>query len=520
MEKMLIVDDEEWILDGLKLMLPWEKMGIELTDTAENGLEAMDIIEKESPDIVLTDVRMPLMDGLELAEKIYARGIICEVIIISGYADFEYAKRAVAYNVSAYLTKPVQREELDETVREAVKKIQSKKVREVIVKQFKENEENDKLSHYYLNEKSHRELEAGKEYLTIVFQASLLRQKKDTGEDVGGIFLRLAKNENWNQGQGVFFRNHSNPNQYILIIGFQKESSYEDVYKNVIHDFERFLIRVRKEMDIEGIIGVGEPYANTAHSFKSYLQAKFIVENMQSGRECRLVTISQFEKSYSGVCVDYDEINNLITAVEYGNRQAAGIIFSTLAEKWKSRNDASLIAIRMNIQEIIVLLSKIMIKYGSSMYELNREYADIFGQIWMITSKEKLIELSMLLTEAVKDYIDSIKNEGGESVTLQIKRYVDEHFSEPLTLNDMARQYYVNAAYLSRAFKKETGINFNDYVRRLRMEKAIMLLRSTDRKIYEIAQLVGYDNVNYFMKKFQDDYGITPGAYRERKIFR
>ncbi len=518
MEKLLIVDDEEWILDGLKLMLPWEEMGIILTDTAENGLEAMDIIEKQSPDIVLTDVRMPLMDGLELAEKIYTRGISCEVIIISGYADFEYAKRAVAYNVSAYLTKPVQRAELDETVRETIKKLQTKREQEVIVKQFRENEENDKLSHYYLNEKSHRKLEVGKEYLTVVFQASLLRQKKDTGEDAGGVFLRLAKNENWNQGQGVFFRNHSNPNQYILIIGFRKESSYENVYKKIMHDFESFLLRARKEMDIEGIIGVGEPYANTALSFKSYLQAKFIVENMQSSRECRLVTISQFEKAYSGVCVDYDEINNLITAVEYGNRQMTGKIFGALAEKWKRRNDDSLIAIRMNIQEIIVLLSKIMIKYGSSMYELNREYADIFGQIWMITSKEKLMELSMLLTEAVTDYIDTVRNEGKEPVTLQIKRYVDEHFSDPLTLSDMAKQYYVNAAYLSRAFKKETGTNFNDYVRKLRMEKAIMLLRSTDMKIYEIAQLAGYDNVNYFMKKFQDDYGVTPGAFREGKV--
>ena len=95
---------------------------------------------------------------------------------------------------------------------------------------------------------------------------------------------------------------------------------------------------------------------------------------------------------------------------------------------------------------------------------------------------------------------------------------MDEHFSDPLTLSDMAKQYYVNAAYLSRAFKKETGTNFNDYVRKLRMEKAIMLLRSTDMKIYEIAQLAGYDNVNYFMKKFQDDYGVTPGAFREGKV--
>lgn len=99
---------------------------------------------------------------------------------------------------------------------------------------------------------------------------------------------------------------------------------------------------------------------------------------------------------------------------------------------------------------------------------------------------------------------------------VQIKNYIDYHYSESITLNEISKKYYINAAYFSRAFKKEIGVNFNDYLRKLRLDKAAAFLASTDLKVYEIAGKVGFDNPNYFMKKFQEQYGITPGKYREQ----
>ena len=117
MEKLLIVDDEEWIVEGLKLQLPWEKYGIVLTEPARNGKEALKIIERERPSIVMSDIRMPQMEGLELAEYVCRNHKECEFIIISGYTDFEYAKKAMSYGVIGYVTKPVEcGEKDDETV--------------------------------------------------------------------------------------------------------------------------------------------------------------------------------------------------------------------------------------------------------------------------------------------------------------------------------------------------------------------------------------------------------------------
>ena len=181
MEKLLIVDDEEWIVEGLKLQIPWEEYEIELTRTAQNGREAIEILEKENPSIVLTDIRMPLMDGLELANYVYTQKKECELIIISGYADFEYAKKAIAYGVSAYLTKPVIREELAEAIQEILGKLRLKREQKHKLDQLKDMEEYSELSQYYLLENQGQEKQTdNSRYITAVFYVTQLENKKLT----------------------------------------------------------------------------------------------------------------------------------------------------------------------------------------------------------------------------------------------------------------------------------------------------------------------------------------------------
>lgn len=516
MEKLLIVDDEEWIVEGLKLQIPWEEYEIELTRTAQNGREAIEILEKENPSIVLTDIRMPLMDGLELANYVYTQKKECELIIISGYADFEYAKKAIAYGVSAYLTKPVIREELAEAIQEILGKLRLKREQKHKLDQLKDMEEYSELSQYYLLENQGQEKQTdNSRYITAVFYVTQLENKSHMQEREEVRFLQLAKEISWNNGRGIFFNNHFNPSQYVLIVDFEKNSEFLEVYKRIESDFEKFLGRVRNEMNISGIIGVSTPYDNTSQSFKAYLQAKFIVENLQGDKNCRIVTEDEFGNVYGRIKVDYDEIQELMTAIEYRNRKGIEKEYDRMTKKWEESTEA-LICTRLNIQEILVSLSKLLSQYNGSMYELGHEYADIFSQIWSIDSCQKLVEQSKILIEAVMEHIDAVESRGKESVIVQIKNYIDYHYSESITLNEISKKYYINAAYFSRAFKKEIGVNFNDYLRKLRLDKAAAFLASTDLKVYEIAGKVGFDNSNYFMKKFQEQYGITPGKYREQ----
>lgn len=191
-------------------------------------------------------------------------------------------------------------------------------------------------------------------------------------------------------------------------------------------------------------------------------------------------------------------------------------MYQTLASDWAEEKNR-LIRARMNIQEILVSLSALLQRYERSMYLLNHEYTDIFNQIWRAGNCSELMDYCEVLLEAVTDYMDTARNAGKESVIGQIKKYLEIHYAESISLNDTAAKYYMNAAYLSRAFKKETGVNFNDYVKQIRMERAAEFLTGTDMKVYEIARRVGYENESYFMKKFRETLGMTPGQFKDQE---
>lgn len=519
MEKLLIVDDEEWIVEGLKCQLDWMNLGIEIIGVAANGEEAIVKLEELKPDILLTDIRMPKLDGLELAKYIYGHKIDCEIIIISGYADFSYAKKAIEYQVTAYLTKPIEREDLEESIKSAIERIKQKR-RDKREKNLRELDEyNMELSERYLSEETARENtkttgDDQKNYITVLFHVFYLENKKDTKEDYSTQFQRIVKSSQRNENHGIFFQNHSNRKQYALILDYDKTINKEEAFKTLLHDLEIMTERVKEEMKIEAIIGISEPYENTEQSFKGYLQAKFIVENTKKGNGILIITKDQFDNNYLKVKVNREKISELLFAIEFSNRKQTKELYQKIVEEClKEKNQ--LIQLRMSIQEILIYLSNLLLKYESNMYKVSNEYADIFNRFWEIESTELLVEECFVIIEDVQDYIEATRNTGRESTVSQIKKYIDEHYTEPISLNSMASKYYMNGAYLSRVFKKEIGVNFNDYIKKVRLEKAAKLLRTRNMKMYEIAEQVGYDNVNYFLKKFREEYGVTPSQYRE-----
>lgn len=516
MEKLLIADDEEWIVEGLKLLLPWEELGICLTRTAACGQEALEIIKEENPAIVVTDIRMPGMDGLELAKYLFDRASECEVIIISGYADFNYARQAIAYGVSAYLTKPVIREELKKTVQEALSRIWEKRLRRQQLEQLQEAEKNRELTQCYLQEYPRKEEQADdKRYVTAVLEVTRLYSKDIEMTQITDRFEKEARDLSWNNGRGIFFCNRINPDQYILIVEIEEDCGYEEVCERLKRDIRLLQKRVHREMELEGIVGVSELYSDISQSFKAYLQAKFIAENLEGSGECRIVTAKEFDSIYSGVKVRHEAIQELITAMEEGSRKKVERLYSELTQNENRHTDA-LIRLRMNVQEMMISLSKLLERYGCSMYEMGCEYADVFRKIWWIDSCERLEDYGRILIEAAMERIEAVRHAGNESIIQQIRKYVDEHYMEPLNQNEIAKRFYINATYFSRAFKKEIGVNFTDYVRKRRMDEAETLLISTNLKIQDISDRVGYETPGYFTKKFQEVYGETPGKYREQ----
>lgn len=209
-----------------------------------------------------------------------------------------------------------------------------------------------------------------------------------------------------------------------------------------------------------------------------------------------------------------DRLETLMSITEFASDKELEKCYRVFIQE-NMKSQEMLIQLRIALQEILIHTAELLKKYNCSIYQFENKYADIFYKVWLESSGETLKEQVFQLLLAVQDFIKQNRDvKKGASVAL-IKRDLEQNFSQPITLAETARKYYLNSAYLSRAFKKETGVNFNDYLKQIRMKKALELLMSTDLKLHEIALLVGYDNVNYFLKKFREVYGMTPSRYKE-----
>lgn len=515
MEKLLIVDDEPWIIEGLKRQLNWEEMGIEVAGEAGNGEEAVKVLLECNPSIVLADIRMPKMDGLKLAKYISENKPDIVVILISGYADFNYAKKAIEYGVTSYVTKPIEDEELEEGVQAALQKIREYRDLENIKKSQFYNKRNRELSERYLskfcNQKEEQAQASG--FYVAVFQLYEPEMLWDVESDY--YFQRLVQEWILGRKDVIFFQNHDNSTQFVMIIEVSVKSKGERTDIEIVRAIDYMIAQISSGIHINVVVGISGLCSAQSKTFEGFLQAKFIAENAKRDIGCRCITKSQFDQAYLDMKINTEKIQRLSEQVEYGNEQNVMDLYNEIMQEcWEDKK--LLIHLRLTMQEILLTLSGILQKYESNMYSVSKKYVNIFEYIWRVESFDECKEDLFILVEDVLHFISLLQNAEKESPVLQMKRYMVSHYQEQITLNDMAAKYYMNFAYLSRAFKKEAGINFNDYLKRIRMEKGAELLCNTDLKMYEIAERVGYDNVNYFFKKFREVYGVTPSQYKDQ----
>lgn len=511
MEKLLLVDDEPWILEGLKCQIDWEAYGL-LVITGSNGMEAVSIIEKEHPPIVITDIRMPKMDGLELSKYIMEHEKECIVIITSGYSDFEYAQKAISYEVLSYLLKPIETEELEKSVTAALEKLKSIREVEEIRLMEKINRRNNRLSAQYLENykpKSEKPKTAKKIYVVVT---QLIFEDMENNIDL--IFQEMMEKKCGEKAGILFFKNQHTHHQFVTI--YEKSSSFSS-RQNIqdIHiEQEQWVTEIAIDLPIAFSVGISKELWSEKMIMEGYLHAKFIVDNCIPKGKVQIIAQEQFEEKYKNTRINMDRLETLMSITEFASDKELEKCYRVFIQE-NMKSQEMLIQLRIALQEILIHTAELLKKYNCSIYQFENKYADIFYKVWLESSGETLKEQVFQLLLAVQDFIKQNRDvKKGASVAL-IKRDLEQNFSQPITLAETARKYYLNSAYLSRAFKKETGVNFNDYLKQIRMKKALELLMSTDLKLHEIALLVGYDNVNYFLKKFREVYGMTPSRYKE-----
>lgn len=512
MIKVLIVDDEPKLREGLRTLIPWEEEGYTVVATAANGFEALEKFHTFAPKLIVADIRMPGMDGLELIAELRKQNANCHVLILSGYADFEYAKRAISCHIDGYLLKPVDEEELISYLQELRVTIEREE-------QFSKLQTEAEVSNHEAWLRGL--LQPGSEDIAVpeaaarlglqgeceVVLLQLMRPHK--GEDGREERVRSLLERYLPPERAIFF---SLPPFTGLLL---KEPLKDEAARAALWQ-ELNRIIAREGMDFYAASGgaVAEPEQAAA----SYTAARELLEQAFFGRREILVSgaVEQWAEAVEepGELADSerDEEMELLLAVETGSTEVLSpLVRQIICKLVETRYDETFI--KDNLIRIV----------SSTIARLEAVNPDVRTLISGNASPASEVYNSYYLSDIlsmVADYLEHIAkqlNTGGRGD--EIKRITDliqRRYNENLKLGMLAQIFNYNSAYLGKMFKNQIGEHFNTYLDKVRIEKAKQFL-TQGMKVYEVAERVGYMNADYFNAKFRKYVGVSPSAFRKEQ---
>lgn len=530
MIKVLIVDDEPYIRQGLKILINWEQYGFEVCDEASNGKEALELLMKTEYDLVVTDIKMPVMSGIELIEQTWEKvSDKIRFIILSGFYEFEYAKKAIKYGVVDYVLKPVQKEEL-------IRVLNDYKIQYLKEKEDKQKLEN---SAKFVLDRGLASLISGKFEATILedverylYDSHNIRYigiEYDPGNDK---FAGLSAEEKLKARNHLyaslkdFLGEHwyhayldQNPSEasygvgFIYVKGFAEaegvnEKSYIQKLYNAISNHVPYRIILYIGQKSENISQIAESYKSTtiAKTFQMFSGEKDIAYFDE------LVT-TMGTKKYT---IDKEMMDELIQAIERNDKDEINRMIDTVYGHFREMaSDPEIIKLNLNYL-LFNLLS--IAKNLSEDYDQAEVYNMIhqggYEQIAIRGSANHFKKFALEFS----DYLSQLRQHVLGGVLGEVEKEIVNNYMDNLSLKSLSEKYFINSAYLGQMFKKHYGIPFKDYLNNYRIEKAAELLIRSDEKIYHIANAVGFNNTDYFISKFVQMKGITPLQYRKQFI--
>ena len=490
MYKLYLLDDEPFILEGLKYIIDWEEYGFDVVGTSSNGEDGFNFIKNEDVDLIITDIMMPKMTGLELISNLKKINHNAKFIVLSAFQEFQYAKEAISMGAENYLTKPIDEDELIQTIEEVKKKIEKIKLEKVDTKIFK----NDLILKLICNKNNDEVLDRLKLEGVNLNYKSLCVVIVEFAEDVNINNLILNHIDNLDYEYCVNLQNQ------ILII-MDKESVNKDALRNLKDDLSSIIneqIYISRGKYVDSIDNLNCSY----QSAKDIHEYKLVYPNISWIREYK-------EKSYNLENIDYIDFDHLKKLLlNKDNKESLNYIESIFS---KLKNDENLTVKQIKTKSIEVFLN---------VYNYFNDSKIIKGldlYLEKVINSVNLDQIQIELNNMIK-HRQSKLEETDDSISpiiLKLLRNIEKNYSKDLNLKEISETYNINSIYLGQLFQKETGILFSDYLNNFRVNKAKNLLVETSLKAAEIGELVGYANKNYFYRKFKDIVGITPSEWRK-----
>ncbi|TLS50778.1 response regulator [Paenibacillus antri] len=512
MYKVLLADDEILDLEGMKTFIPWEELGLEVVGAVNSGFAAWEIIDRQKIDILVTDVRMPNMTGLELARKAIDRWDRLRVIFVSGYQDFNYLKQALTLNAYNYVLKPMDDQELIESLRKVCNDLDIEKARletERAYKQMAPIVKNEYLIQILEGESDRETQDAlGREYSmdglrwpvrVAVFEIDDMTWKPEQTDRFLYSVLTLC------QERGFGWVCKLSRQRVAVLIEEGGELTILD----------EWVARMKGMLPFSVTIGVGGEVSAMPELQRTYREALQALDfKMFKGKgrwidyedtrgtereEVRNLDI-QLDSLFSSMA-NY-ELVNIHDELEQLFRFAHG-----LKSKFSIQNFAMFLIMKLN--DYLRSQNEDMFQ----LLELDLAKLDILLQF------ETIDDIHSWLRRRVFEISEKLhtKSRGKHwKLVQEIIEYVGARLHENVTLRDVADYFSFSPNYLGHLFKEETGKNFSDTIIALRMERAAVLLKDTNLKIYEVADKVGYRYLPYFSRQFKETYGMKPMEYRRK----
>jgi len=507
---VLIADDEAMVLEGLKHIIDWDELGFNICGEAQNGKDALEKILKLQPELVLLDIRMPKLEGTDIIKAAREQGFKGRFIIISGYPNFKYAQTAIQYGVDYYLTKPIDEDELANAVLSIHADLLKSRTNKSMLHNYRENARFKILQDLLLGKIdwdhiNYNDLSLSADIYQIVIYENYNQDSYQTLYSFADM-LRVS-----NDDHNLFDHLQLQNKQIILLKG-----------EFAIQQFMRFL-RHYNELPEKGspLDSLFLAYSCKIKDLKeihlAYQDLRILFDRrffckpnqhvlgyeQLPNKEEHTYTITRDETNhYTQILTDYIQT--------YNRNQIAETIHTITNNLYHSTN---------TIQDIRCFLTDIYLQIKQNITRIYGSYDIPFPTnafvIDLIQSKSYLFEITQFLSEQFEVIMNTIGGCSSESVLSDVLHYIDHNFMHDLRLKTIAPIFGYNSSYLGKLFSELVGVNFNTYIDSVRIEQSKKLLLEQDLKVYEIAEQVGYSNVDYFHKKFKDHVNQTPVEYRK-----
>lgn len=521
--KALIVDDEKHVREGIKILADWEQNGIQEIYEAGNGEEAIQVIQAIQPEIIFSDMKMPKVDGTQLLEWIKENQPHSKTIVVTGYDDYHYMRKAIHYGSSDYLLKPIEPEILNQTLEKAVnewkKEEEDRKRKEtssLLINEMKPVYLDRKLTQLMNSDSIQDELykEFGWLQPSRPYILALVRVEGKTIETFQGdrdltyfSILNVINEFLMEYKCGIGFRYLSKKGQIIII--------FWDKFEQIESLLIRMYRTLKKLMDISCPIALGKPVDSSTKLMDSYHHARRVLlrRNILIESESRVFLSDMHSTPMVKDLMSY--ASSIELAVKSGEMGAFEEVIHQIEQDISGKNYLSPRQLLHLENEYMVISNKwfkyynIPVKVSEDMEERIDLFFDSNGTFQLEEYKKRIIrEIAIFLRRVKRSTLQ--KN----NIITNIEKYLQENFDRDVKLQEISEHFYISREYISRKFKQEFNENISDYIVRIRMEKAKSLLKNSQLKIYEIANMIGYQDDKYFRKVFKKVEGITPNEYR------